>query len=134
MPLALIDYAQTLDWIDAMVAERERGYVCVCNVHTVMASGEDPALRAALDSSSLNVPDGQPLVWAINALGHPLRDRVYGPELMSRACAQPRRLGPAVLPVRRPQPGSARAAGAQPPPALSRRQDRRRLLAARTAR
>ncbi len=70
-----------------MVAGGERGYVCVCNVHTVMASGEDPALRAALDSSSLNVPDGQPLVWAINALGHQLRDRVYGPELMSRACA-----------------------------------------------
>jgi len=88
VPLSLTDYDQTLDWIDAMVARGERGYVCVCNVHTVMASGEDPALRAALDSSSLNVPDGQPLVWAINALGHhQLRDRVYGPELMSRACA-----------------------------------------------
>src|SRR6476619_6410710 len=88
VPLSLTDYDQTLDWIDAMVARGERGYVCVCNVHTVMASGEDPALRAALDSSSLNVPDGQPLVWAINALGHhQLRDRVYGPALMSRACA-----------------------------------------------
>src|SRR4029077_14828416 len=52
-----------------------------------MASGEDRQLRDALDSSSLNVPDGQPLVWAINALGHQLHDRVYGPELMSRACA-----------------------------------------------
>jgi N-acetylglucosaminyldiphosphoundecaprenol N-acetyl-beta-D-mannosaminyltransferase len=88
VPLALIDYRQTLDWIDAMVQQRERGYVCVCNVHTVMASSEDRQLRAALDASSLNVPDGQPLVWALNALGHPLRDRVYGPELMSQACAQ----------------------------------------------
>ena len=87
VPLALIDYRQTLDWIDAMVAERRRGYVCVCNVHTVMASREDRQLRDALDVSSLNVPDGQPLVWALNALGHPLRDRVYGPELMSKACA-----------------------------------------------
>src|SRR3977135_3712324 len=87
VPLALIDYDETLGWIDAMVARGERGYVCVCNVHTVMASGEDPALRDALESSSLNVPDGQPLVWAINALGHQLQDRVYGPELMSRACA-----------------------------------------------
>ena len=52
-----------------------------------MASHEDPELRAALLGSSLNVPDGQPLVWAINALGHSLDDRVYGPELMSRACA-----------------------------------------------
>jgi N-acetylglucosaminyldiphosphoundecaprenol N-acetyl-beta-D-mannosaminyltransferase len=88
VPLALVDYEQTLGWIDAMVAGRQRGYVCVCNVHTVMASGEDRQLRSALDSSSLNVPDGQPLVWAINALGYSLRTRVYGPELMSQACAQ----------------------------------------------
>jgi N-acetylglucosaminyldiphosphoundecaprenol N-acetyl-beta-D-mannosaminyltransferase len=87
VPLAVIDYERTLRWIDAMVAERARGYVCVCNVHTVMASREDPELRAALMASSLNVPDGQPFVWAMNALGQSLRDRVYGPELMTRACA-----------------------------------------------
>ena len=63
------------------------GYVCVCNVHAVMASAEDPDLRTALLGSSVNVPDGQPLVWAMNALGESLEDRVYGPELMARACA-----------------------------------------------
>ena len=85
VPLALTDYGQTLEWIDAMVQERERGYLCACNVHTVTASNEDAELREALMSASLNVPDGQPLVWAINALGHQLSGRVYGPELMSRA-------------------------------------------------
>jgi N-acetylglucosaminyldiphosphoundecaprenol N-acetyl-beta-D-mannosaminyltransferase len=88
VPLKVTDYERTLDWIDAMVSERARGFVCACNVHTVMASREDPELRSALLSSSLNVPDGKPLVWAINALGHSLRDRVYGPELMARACAR----------------------------------------------
>jgi N-acetylglucosaminyldiphosphoundecaprenol N-acetyl-beta-D-mannosaminyltransferase len=88
VPLALTDYERMLEWIDAIVAQRRRGYVCVCNVHTVMASGEDPELRGALEASSINVPDGQPLVWAINALGHSLTGRVYGPELMSRACAR----------------------------------------------
>ena len=88
VPLGLIDYEQTLEWIDAMAAEREQGYVCVCNVHTVMASQEDPELRSALLGASLNVPDGQPLVWALNALGHSLSDRVYGPELMARACVR----------------------------------------------
>src|SRR6516225_3918034 len=81
--LALIDYERTLEWVDAMVAEREKGYVCVCNTHTVTASQEDPELRSALMASALNVPDGQPLVWALNALGHRLTDRVYGPELMA---------------------------------------------------
>ena len=88
IPLGLTDYESTLDWIDATVAARGRGYVCVCNVHTVMASAEDAELRAALLGSSINVPDGQPLVWALSALGHPLEDRVYGPELMARACAR----------------------------------------------
>jgi N-acetylglucosaminyldiphosphoundecaprenol N-acetyl-beta-D-mannosaminyltransferase len=88
IPLGLIDYDGALDWIGSMVQARQRGYVCVCNVHAVMASAEDPELRAALMSSSLNVPDGQPLVWALNLLGHSLKDRVYGPELMARSCAR----------------------------------------------
>jgi N-acetylglucosaminyldiphosphoundecaprenol N-acetyl-beta-D-mannosaminyltransferase len=93
VPIAVIDYGRTLEWIDAMVDERRQGYVCVCNVHTVMSAREDPALQTALLSSSLNVPDGQPLVWALNALGRPLRDRVYGPELMARAFARARSNG-----------------------------------------
>jgi N-acetylglucosaminyldiphosphoundecaprenol N-acetyl-beta-D-mannosaminyltransferase len=88
IPLALTDYTDMIDRIGAFVRERRRGYVCVCNVHAVMASEEDPGLRAALLASSINVPDGQPLVWAINALGNSLAARVYGPELMWRACAQ----------------------------------------------
>jgi N-acetylglucosaminyldiphosphoundecaprenol N-acetyl-beta-D-mannosaminyltransferase len=88
VPLALIDYERTLDWIDAMVAARRRGYVCVAAVHTVMASHHDPELRRAVLRSDITVPDGQPLVWAMRALGHTLHDRVYGPELMRRACAR----------------------------------------------
>src|SRR5260370_34118702 len=53
-----------------------------------MGSAEDPALGAAVLASSITVPDGQPLVWAVNALGHSLGGRVYGPELMSRASAR----------------------------------------------
>src|SRR5205823_4673290 len=93
VPLALADYSSTLEWMDGVISERIRGYVCVCNVHTVMASREDPELRTALLRSSFNVPDGQPLVWAINSLGHSLDGRVYGPELMSRACGQAPSLG-----------------------------------------
>src|SRR5437764_5148305 len=64
--LALTDYQEMLDWIDAMVASRSRGYLCACNVHTVMASHEDSELRASLEGASINVPDGQPLVSALH--------------------------------------------------------------------
>jgi N-acetylglucosaminyldiphosphoundecaprenol N-acetyl-beta-D-mannosaminyltransferase len=86
IPIALTDYDRTLRWIEESVKAGQRGYICVSNVHAVMAATEDDELRAALLGSSLNVPDGMPLVWALNLLGHSLPDRVYGPELMARAC------------------------------------------------
>jgi N-acetylglucosaminyldiphosphoundecaprenol N-acetyl-beta-D-mannosaminyltransferase len=93
VPLAITDYQGTLDWIDASVEAGTRGYICVAAVHTVMSCQEDPELRDAVRGASFTVPDGQPLVWALNALGHRLPDRVYGPELMDRACARAARSG-----------------------------------------
>ncbi len=86
IPLALTDYEKTLNWIDAAIAHARRTYICVAAVHTVMVSQEDPELRDAVTGADFTVPDGQPLVWAMNALGHDLPSRVYGPELMARAC------------------------------------------------
>jgi N-acetylglucosaminyldiphosphoundecaprenol N-acetyl-beta-D-mannosaminyltransferase len=86
VPLALTDYDRTIDWMEATIASHGRGYICVAAVHTVMACQEDRELRAAVLGSSLTVPDGQPLVWAMNALGHDLPHRVYGPDLMARWC------------------------------------------------
>ncbi len=86
IPLAVTDYARAMDWMDATIVGDGRGYVCVAATHTVMACREDPELRAAVMGSDLTVPDGQPLVWAMGALGRRLPDRVYGPELMARYC------------------------------------------------
>ena len=93
VPLALTEYEHVLEWIDHAVAAGARDYICVAAVHTVMACQEDPELRAAVTGASFTVPDGQPLVWALKALGHPLPDRVYGPELMDRACVRAARTG-----------------------------------------
>ncbi|HEX8104351.1 MAG TPA: WecB/TagA/CpsF family glycosyltransferase [Solirubrobacteraceae bacterium] len=93
VPLALTDYDRVLGWIDDMIAARGRGYICVAAVHTVMAAREDPDLQAAVLDADFTVPDGQPLVWAMNALGHDMPSRVYGPELMDRACAHAARTG-----------------------------------------
>ena len=86
IPLAITDYSRTMDWMDATIVDGGRGYVCVAATHTVMACQEDPELREAVIRSDLTVPDGQPLVWAMNALGQNLPSRVYGPELMARYC------------------------------------------------
>ena len=93
IPLALTGYDGALDWIDAAVEAGRGGYVCVAATHTVVASQDDPELRAAVLGADFTVPDGQPLVWALNLLGHRLADRVYGPELMDCACARAVRTG-----------------------------------------
>jgi N-acetylglucosaminyldiphosphoundecaprenol N-acetyl-beta-D-mannosaminyltransferase len=86
VPLAHADYDDTMEWMDATIAHGDKGYICVAATHTIMVCHEDPELREAVLNSSLTVPDGQPLVWAMNALGGNLTDRVYGPDLMARYC------------------------------------------------
>jgi N-acetylglucosaminyldiphosphoundecaprenol N-acetyl-beta-D-mannosaminyltransferase len=91
VPLAMTTYDGAMDVMDGMVARRERGYVCAVAVHAVTVAQRDPEMRAALLGSSLTVPDGMPLVWAVNLLGESLPHRVYGPELMrryTRRCAE----------------------------------------------
>jgi len=86
IPLALTNYEHTMNWLDAMVASRQHGYVTAAAVHLVMVAQEDPETREAVVGADLAVPDGQPLVWALRALGHSGSSRVYGPELMARYC------------------------------------------------
>src|SRR4051812_42926042 len=91
--LALTDYERTMNWMDATIRTRGKGYVCVAATHTVVATQDDAELRAAVKGASLVVPDGQPVVWAMNALGHDLTHRVYGPDLMAKYCERSARTG-----------------------------------------
>jgi N-acetylglucosaminyldiphosphoundecaprenol N-acetyl-beta-D-mannosaminyltransferase len=87
-----------IEWIDAMIASDSRGSLSAAAVHLVMLAQEDAEVRAAVLAASLVVPDGQPLVWALRALGHRSASRVYGPELMARYCEHAARTGtPAFL-------------------------------------
>jgi N-acetylglucosaminyldiphosphoundecaprenol N-acetyl-beta-D-mannosaminyltransferase len=92
--LALTDYKRTMDWMDAAIARGERAIVSAAAVHLVMVADEDPDTRVAIDRDDvLAVPDGQPLVWALKALGHPDASRVYGPDLMAKYCERSARTG-----------------------------------------
>ena len=84
VPISVIDYEQATEVMDRLVTARERGYVCVAPVHSLMEAQHDRELQAALQGATLVVPDGMPVVWAANLLGESLADRVYGPELMLR--------------------------------------------------
>jgi N-acetylglucosaminyldiphosphoundecaprenol N-acetyl-beta-D-mannosaminyltransferase len=88
IPLAVSDYEQVLDWMQAMIAAGERGYVTAAAVNLVMSAREQPATLAATLDATLAVPDGMPLVWALRLLGHRNATRIYGPDLMAAFCAR----------------------------------------------
>jgi N-acetylglucosaminyldiphosphoundecaprenol N-acetyl-beta-D-mannosaminyltransferase len=95
VPLAVSDYDEVLDWMEATVAAGARGYVTAAAVNLVMAAREDAEARAAVLGATLAVPDGQPLVWALRALGHRRATRVYGPDLMAGFLERARHSGAA---------------------------------------
>jgi N-acetylglucosaminyldiphosphoundecaprenol N-acetyl-beta-D-mannosaminyltransferase len=85
VPLALTDYDGVMDWMDAMIRAGRPACVSAAAVHLVMVAREDAHTRHAVLRMT-TVPDGQPLVWALRALGHRQASRVYGPDLMARYC------------------------------------------------
>ncbi|HEV3046927.1 MAG TPA: WecB/TagA/CpsF family glycosyltransferase [Solirubrobacteraceae bacterium] len=93
VPLAISDYDEVADWMEAVVAADGRASVSAAAVNLVMSAHEQPQTLAAVLDTTLVVPDGQPLVWALRALGHARATRVYGPELMLRFCARAARKG-----------------------------------------
>jgi N-acetylglucosaminyldiphosphoundecaprenol N-acetyl-beta-D-mannosaminyltransferase len=93
IPLAISDYGEVMDWMDAVIAAGGRASVTAAAVNLVMAAREDPQTMAAVLGTTLAVPDGQPLVWALHALGHGRATRVYGPDLMAHYCARAAQAG-----------------------------------------
>jgi N-acetylglucosaminyldiphosphoundecaprenol N-acetyl-beta-D-mannosaminyltransferase len=91
--LAVSDYEEVIDWMEAMIAADSHGYVTAAAVNLVMSAQEEPETLAAVLAATLAVPDGQPLVWALHALGHARATRVYGPDLMANFCARAARTG-----------------------------------------
>jgi len=75
--------AQMESWIH----ERDRcHFIAVTGMHGVTEAQHDASFKHVLNSADLVVPDGMPLVWLGRRYGHPLKRRVYGPELMQEFC------------------------------------------------
>jgi N-acetylglucosaminyldiphosphoundecaprenol N-acetyl-beta-D-mannosaminyltransferase len=77
--------AQMERWISK---RRVCHYVAVTGMHGVTIAQKDVGFKQILNSASLVVPDGMPLVWLGRHVGLPLKRRVYGPELMATFCRE----------------------------------------------
>jgi N-acetylglucosaminyldiphosphoundecaprenol N-acetyl-beta-D-mannosaminyltransferase len=81
-----IDITRAADEIERAVANSEKGYICVTDVHGVMEAQSDPEFKAILNRALLTVPDGMPTVWVGKLQGFRRMKRVFGPDLMGEVC------------------------------------------------
>jgi N-acetylglucosaminyldiphosphoundecaprenol N-acetyl-beta-D-mannosaminyltransferase len=82
-----VDYVAVIERIAHAAMNRQPLAVSAVAVHGLMTGVLDRRHRYRLNRFDLLVPDGQPVRWALNWLYRTgLSDRVYGPNLMLKAC------------------------------------------------
>lgn len=93
----------------------DRGvYAVTPNPEIVLAAEKDPALRDAILSADLILPDGVGLIWASKILGSPLRHRFPGIDLASGLLEKLAEQGGSVF-LLGARPGVAQLAGERLP-------------------
>lgn len=84
-----VDYDSAVERITSAALEERPYSVSALAVHGVMTGVGNAEHRYRLNHLDLVTPDGQPVKWALNLLHKTgLSDRVYGPTLMLKVCAE----------------------------------------------
>lgn len=89
LPVAAMQIPDVIEQMKEWIAGRERCHsVAFTGLHGVSESNKQTEFKRVLKSADLVVADGMPLVWLGRLRGHPLRRRVYGPELLETFCRE----------------------------------------------
>ena len=80
---------QICEW----VRQKQRTYVCVAPVATLVEARQNPLYATAVNAAGMVTPDGMPVVWLARLKGCKDIARTYGPDLMLEVCNQGQRLG-----------------------------------------
>jgi len=74
------------DRVDGWISAREKSYICVAPVSTIIECQDNTPYREVINKSGMVTPDGMPLVWLGKAGGSKVIERTYGPDLMLTIC------------------------------------------------
>ena len=86
--VSAINMGDAIAAIEQWIEQQTPHYVCIRDVHGLIASRKDPRLRDIHNQAGLVTPDGMPLVWLSHWLGATRVERVYGPDLMRAISAR----------------------------------------------
>jgi len=82
VPVACATYDSALEQVKELAREPRPTAVCPANTHILAEARHNPGFARVLAKFNLVLPDGMPVVWALNRRGAGLSNRVYGPYLM----------------------------------------------------
>jgi N-acetylglucosaminyldiphosphoundecaprenol N-acetyl-beta-D-mannosaminyltransferase len=85
--ISVINMKDACSFVEDAVLKRQKKYVCVCPVSTIMECRKNEKVLRSVNSADLVTPDGMPVVWLGKIYGHKNIRRVYGPELMDAVCS-----------------------------------------------
>lgn len=87
VPVDVLDRSATSRQIIEWGQARQSRYLCFVNVHSAIQASVDERHRLVLLSADLVAPDGAPIAWTLRAKGQRGQERVDGPGMMWRLCA-----------------------------------------------
>ncbi|HAB64862.1 MAG TPA: glycosyltransferase [Pseudomonas sp.] len=88
LPINALSWHTALSLLAQWSSRRESRYVCICNVHSLVTARGDAAFAKVIHEADMATPDGAPLAWMLRRLGMVRQERINGPDLMWRYCAE----------------------------------------------
>jgi len=87
IPLDNLSMSETLDKIEKSIFSNKQIHHCVINASKVVKMQSDKKLQESVISSDIVNADGMSIVWAARFLGHQIKERVAGIDLMENLVA-----------------------------------------------
>jgi N-acetylglucosaminyldiphosphoundecaprenol N-acetyl-beta-D-mannosaminyltransferase len=88
--VSVTDLDQAAAQIRRWISQKERTYVCVAAVASLIEAQDDIRFKEIINGAGMVTPDGMPLVWIGKRRGHRAIQRTYGPDLMAKICDEGR--------------------------------------------
>lgn len=82
--ISVTDEDKTVNTIKEAVHNKQKGYVCVSTLRTVVVANKDDKYQEVMENSLMNTPDGTPLVWCGHWWGLKEVQRACGPHIFPR--------------------------------------------------
>jgi N-acetylglucosaminyldiphosphoundecaprenol N-acetyl-beta-D-mannosaminyltransferase len=96
VPIDVVDWDTAVTRVVQWGTRRESRYVCICNVHSVVTARQNKDFGHVVAQADMATADGAPVAWFLRQLGFKEQQRINGPDLMMRCCAEAEKTG---LPV-----------------------------------